>query len=218
MQDSVVLRGYRYSVYNRIARMVLHEKSVAYDREEVDPFASDVPSHYLERHPFGLVPVLSHGNFDVYETASITRYIDAAFDGPSLVPVAAKHLARTAQVIAIVDSYGYRPLVRQVFAHRVFRPAAGEQANEAEVAAGLKASQTVLSALNALASERYVLGGQSLTLADFHLAPMIAYFVQAEEGADQLRGYSALADWWSAVSQRESLQLTDPGLPSAKYS
>lgn len=47
MPKSVILRGYRYSVYNRIARLVLHEKGVDYDIEEVDPFATDIPEDYL---------------------------------------------------------------------------------------------------------------------------------------------------------------------------
>jgi len=59
------------------------------------------------------------------------------------------------------------------------------------------------------------LDGQSFTVADCHLAPMIAYFVQAREGAGALKAHEELADWWATVSQRESLQATEPGLPSS---
>lgn len=214
MAQSVILRGYRYSVYNRIARVVLHEKGVAYETEEIDPFASNVSKDYLKRHPFGRVPVLSHGEFDVFETSAIARYVNAAFAGPELIPTNAETLARVMQVVSIVDSYGYRPLVRQVFAHRVFRPAEDEVADEAEVAAGIDASHTVLGALNNIAKEGRVLDCQSFTLADCHLAPMIAYFVQAPEGAGALKTYSNLAFWWATVSQRASLQVTEPGLPN----
>ena len=214
MEHSVILRGYRYSVYNRIARVVLHEKGVAYETDEIDPFAPDVSEDYLKRHPFGRVPVLSHGEFDVFETSAISRYVNAAFGGPELMPAKAKTLARVTQVVSIVDSYGYRPMVRQVFAHRVFRSAAGEWADEAEIRAGIDASHVLLSALNSIAKEGGILDGQSFTLADCHLAPMIAYFVQAREGANALKAYSKLADWWAAVSQRESLHATEPGLPS----
>lgn len=215
MRKPVVLRGYQFSVYNRIARMVLHEKGVTYETEEIDPFAVDLPEDYLRRHPFRRVPVLSHGAFDVYETTAIGRYVNAAFDGPSLMPADAEALARVAQVVSIVDNYGYRPMVRQVFAHRVFRPAIGEVSDEAEVAEGIKASLPVLGALNSLASEGHVLNDQIFTLADCHLAPMIAYFVQAPEGAELLSAYSALADWWASALQRRSTKETDPGLPSS---
>ena len=214
MEYSVILHGYRYSVYNRIARVVLHEKGVAYKTEEIDPFAANVPEDYLKRHPFGRVPVLSHGEFDIFETSAIAQYVNAAFEGPELMPTEAETLARVTQVISIADSYGYRPMVRKVFAHRVFRPAFGEVADEAEVTAGIDASHTSLGALNNIAKEGRVLNGQSITIADCHLAPMIAYFVQSREGAGALKAHKKLAAWWATVSQRESLQATEPGLPS----
>lgn len=214
MEHSVILRGYRYSVYNRIARVALHEKGVVYKTDEIDPFAANVSEGYLKRHPFGRVPVLSNGKFDVFETSAITRYINAAFEGPELLPTEAKTLARVTQVVSIIDSYGYRPMVRQVFAQRVFRPAVGEIADEAEIKAGIDASHTVLSSLNTIAKEGRVLDGQNFTLADCHLAPMIGYFVQAPEGAGAMKAYSELTDWWTRVSLRKSLHATEPGLPS----
>ena len=214
MRRPVVLRGYRFSVYNRIARVALHEKGISYETEEINPFAADISEDYLKRHPFRRVPVLSHGEFDIYETAAIVRYIDVAFDGPKLTPVDAEPLTRVAQVISIVDSYGYRPMVRQVFAHRVFHPAIGEDGDDAEVSIGIKSSLPVLGALDMLATEGHVLNGRVFTLADCHLAPMVAYFVQAPEGAAALSRYSALANWWENVSRRKSIRATDPGLPS----
>src|SRR5260370_15039686 len=119
----LVLHGYRYSVYVRIARLALAEKGVAYDRVEVNPFAPDVPASYLALHPFGRVPTLVHGDFVLYETAAITRYVDRAFAGPPLQPDATRSLARMHQALSIVDSYAYWPMVRQGFSQRVFRPA-----------------------------------------------------------------------------------------------
>ena len=194
MIKPIVLLGYQFSVYSRIARVALHEKGVPYETMEIDPFAVDIPKDYLKRHPFHRAPVLSHGEFDVYETTAIIRYIDAAFDGPALIPVEAESLTRVAQVVSILDSYGYRPMVRQVFAHRVFRPAIGEESDRTEVESGIEASLPVLQALNTLASEGHVLNGQAFTLADCHLAPMVAYFVQAPEGSKTLSEFSALAD------------------------
>ena len=213
MSRPVVLRGYRFSVYNRIARVTLHEKGILYETEELAPFAECVPAHYMQRQPFGRVPVLSHGMFDVYETAAIGRYVDAAFDGPRLVPLDVQSLTRLAQTVSIIDSYGYRPMVRQVFAHRVFRPAVGEASDETEIGDGLEESRTVLQALEALAAEAHVLDKQTFTLADCHLAPVIAYFVQAPEGKGALSEYSALSEWWEWASLRASILETDPGLP-----
>lgn len=214
----LILRGYRFSVYHRIVRIVLYEKGLLYQIEEVDPFAGNLPEDYRERNPFGLVPVLTHGVFDVYETTAIARYVDAAFDGPPMIPTEPKALARMAQVVSVVDSYGYRPMIRQVVSHRVFRPLERERADEREVAAGLAASRRVLSALDRIAAEGHVLDGRTVTLADCHLAPMIAYFVQVPEGADMLLSHGSLSRWWTAMEARPSVVETNPGLPDCDRS
>ena len=209
----VILRGYRFSVYNWVAAMVLREKGVTYEREEINPFSAALPVSYRVRHPFGRVPVLSHGDFDVYETVAIAHYVNAAFVGPTLVPPNPKAVARMAQVISIVDAYGYGAMVRKVFANRVFLPSEGEPADEDMIATGLEASCTVLGALDRIATEGLVLDGSEVTLADCHLAPMLAYFIQAPEGAAALHNYTALSDWWTAIGDRQSIRMTDPGLP-----
>jgi len=210
----LVLHGYRYSVYVRIARLVLAEKGVAYDRVEVNPFAEDVPADYLALHPFGRVPTLVHDKFVLYETGAITRYVDRAFPGPALQPRESRALARMDQVIGVVDAYGYWPMVRQVFSHRVFRPAVGRPTDAAEVAQGLAASAKVLAALEALASSEAFLVGPAASLADFHLGAMMAYFTAAPEGVDLLARHPRLAGWWQRLSQRPSIAATDPGLPT----
>lgn len=213
MTETVTLHGYRFSVYNRVARMALHEKSAQYTRVEVNPFAPEVPASYGTLHPFGKVPVLCHGTFILFETCAITRYVDAAFAGPSLTPANPQSAARMMQAIAIMDNYGYWPMVRQVFSHRVFRPLNGDAASEAEIAAGLQAATQVLGALDKIASEKRVLNGAHFTLADCHLAPMFDYFVRAAEGRDALSRYPALSAWWHNVSLLPSFCETDPDLP-----
>jgi glutathione S-transferase len=208
---TLVLHGYYYSVYNRIARLALAEKGVAYERVEVNPFG-DIPAEYLALHPFGRVPALVHDGFVLYETGAITRYVDRSFAGPALQPATPRALARMDQLIGVIDSYGYWPMVRQVFSHRVFRTAAGRPVDEAEIAKGLLGAAKVLAALEALACEPF-LAGQELSLADLHVGAMIAYFTLAPEGAALLAGYPRLAPWWGRLSRRASFAATDPGLP-----
>ena len=210
---SLVLHGYRYSVYVRIARLALAEKRVAYAQVEVNPFGPDVAAAYLALHPFGRVPTLVHDGFALYETGAISRYIDRACPGPKLQPDEAHALARMDQIIGVIDSYGYWPLVRQVFSHRIFRPAIGQPADDAEVARGLADSAKVLAALEALASPMPFLVGPTLSLADLHLGAMIAYFTAVPEGAVLLDHHPKLARWWRRLQPRPSMAATAPGLP-----
>ena len=209
MADPVLLHGYRYSVYNRIARLVLLSKNVEHQTIEVNPFA-ELSEAYLMLHPFGRVPVLTHGAFTLFETGAITRYIDRAFRGPSLQPETAAALARMDQVISVIDAYAYWPMVRQVSSHSFFRPLFGEQSSREEIDTGLEASRKVLSFLDGIAGEGVVLNGRDITLADCHLAPMVDYFVQAEEGKAALSSHPALQRWWDQMSVLDVVKATDP--------
>lgn len=209
MAGPVHLHGYRYSVYNRIARMVLLSKEVEHLTIEVDPFAG-VSEDYLGLNPFGRVPVLTHGAFTLFETGAIARYVDRAFEGPPLQPDGSAALARMDQVIAVVDSYAYWPMVRQVSSHGFFRPSLGEPSSREEVDAGLDASRIVLSFLDKVAAEGLVLSGREVTLADLHLASMVDYFVRAEEGKEALSSHRALQRWWDGMACLDVLAATDP--------
>jgi glutathione S-transferase len=210
---TIVLHGYRYSVYVRIVRMTLAEKGVIYDYVEVNPFGNEVPAEYIAMHPFKRVPTLVHNDFVLYETAAITRYIDESFEGASLQPTGSRSRARMAQIISVIDAYGYWPMVRQVFSHRVFRPHIGEQAHEDEIRSGVGSSHRTAAALEALAESGGFLVGNQLSLADLHLAPMMAYFTAAPEGQEVLDRHPKLSAWWELMRRRRSLAATDPGLP-----
>jgi glutathione S-transferase len=159
----------------RIARIALAEKSLAYEHVEVDPFAPDVPVEYLDLHPFKRVPALVDGDFVLYDTGAITRYIDEAFPGLMLQPTEPRQRARMAQIISVVDSYGYVPMVRQVAGERVFARFRGRKPDEAVIRTGLERSLNVLDALEAITpGNSPIAGGDIWSLADFHLAPMIS--------------------------------------------
>lgn len=209
---SLVLHGYRYSVYNRVARLALAEKGLSYERVEVNPFDPDRPAAYLALHPFNRVPTLVHDGFTLYETGAITRYLDRAFPGPALQPANPKALARMDQIIGVVDSYGYWPMVRQVFVHGFFRKRSGQPDDADELKRGLEGSVKVLTALETLAADDSFIVGPALSLADLHLASMTAYFTAAPEGAAMMRNHPTLDRWWGRISQRPSLSATDPGL------
>ena len=52
------------------------------------------------------------------------------------------------------------------------------------------------------------MAGQSFSLADLHLAPVIAYLSQAPEGRAMLERRPALAAWWEQAAQRPSIAET----------
>jgi glutathione S-transferase len=207
---ALTLHGYRPSVYTRVARLALAEKGLSYDYVEVNPFAPDPPADYLALHPFNRVPTLVHDGFVLYETGAITRYIDRCFAGPALQPGDPRSLARMDQIIGIVDSYAYWPLVRQVYVHAVGLPRRGQAGDEKEVIGGLAAAAKVLAALESLAGDAPFLVGAALSLADLQLVAMMAYFIEAPQGAAMLTMHPKLHKWFALLSARQSFKITDP--------
>ncbi|MEL7081399.1 MAG: glutathione S-transferase family protein [Pseudomonadota bacterium] len=200
------LSGFAPSVYTRAVRLALHEKGLGYEFDEVDPFSPEGQETLRDLHPFGRVPVLDHYAFRVFETRAILGYLEDAFDAPPLLPKGAKARARVAQVVGIMDAYGYWPMVRQVFAHGVFRPRAGAPVDAKEVVAGLAASAPVLDALEDIAAAGLVLNGREITQADCVLAPMMDAFNQFAEGNAMLDKREGPAHWFDTVSKRPAFQ------------
>ena len=204
-----VLYGLSRSVYTRVARLALEEKGVRYALEEVEIFGpAGVPAEHLARHPFGRIPSFVHDGFTLYETGAITRYVDEAFVGSRLQPQEARARARMNQVIGIVDSYAYRPMVWGVFAARIVGPEEGIEPDEQLVAESLAKAATCCRAFEEiLGCSRYFIGDE-LTLADLHAVPTLLYFAMTREGAQTLSAHPRLRAWLDNMTARPSVQRT----------
>jgi glutathione S-transferase len=208
---SVVLYGPVYSTYTRTARLALEEKGVAYRLHEVDTLKGEgqKPEH-LARHPWGKVPVLEHDGFSLFETVAVARYVDEGFSGPSLQPTDARQRARMAQICAVLDNYGWSPMVIVVFVQRVLVPMQGGTPNEMMIAEAMPQADRVLAAMEGVMGGDEFLCGETISLADLHLIPILDYFARAEDGRAALERSRRLAAWWGRVEQRPSVVRTRP--------
>jgi glutathione S-transferase len=207
---SVTLYGLTDSVYVRIARIVLIEKGVDYELHETNVFdPATLDPAYEKLHPFKRIPALDHGGFRLYETSAIARYVDDAFAGPALQPSGPRARARMNQIISIVDSYGYPPLLRGLVIERLFAADEGRAPNEALVAASVPAARHVFNAIMELAGAPF-LTGTRFTLSDAWLAAFVAYILPTPEGAELVAENAALSRWW----QQAALQ---PGVAGTRY-
>ena len=191
-----VIYGPAISTYVRTVRLVCEEKVAPYELVEVDIMqgGNKTPEH-LARHPFGRVPAFEHDGFRLYETSAITRYLDAVLPGPALTPADPKGAARMQQAIAIVDSYAYGAMISAIVIQRVVMPMVGGTADETVIAAALPTAVLSLQALQDLLGDQPFMAGAELSLADLHLAPVMAYFSATPEGQARLPGYPGLARW-----------------------
>jgi glutathione S-transferase len=205
-----VVYGPRYSTYTRSVIMALLEKRVDHTVAHVDMDRKEhqAPEH-LARHPFGLLPAFRHGDFMIYETVPILNYIDDAFPGARLMPADIHRRTRAAQIMSVINAYGYRPMVWGIFVARAF-PRSGT-VDEKAVAEAVPKAKLALQAIEDLTlNPDPFLVGRQISLADLLLVPIIHYFAGTPEGAKILPKYPKLMAWHTIVQSRPSVLETVP--------
>jgi glutathione S-transferase len=212
VMSEIVVHGIPGSPFLRTVLATLEEKHQPYRLHAMKPGESKGPE-YLKRHPFGRVPAFEHGDFQLYETQAIVRYIDAVFPAPALQPTDPQAAARMNQVIGINDWYLFPEIARVIVFQRIVGPALlGLTPDEAVIAAAAPKVPTCIGALDRLLGGRQFLAGDRLSLADLMLAPQLDYLAATPEGAAALQD-TALAAWLARMIARPSLQATLPPEP-----
>lgn len=203
----LVICGFPQSTYVRTVRMTCQEKGVPY---RLEPVEMHQPSHYA-LHPWGRMPILRHGELLLIETPAICRYIDRVFPGPRLVPADPVGEARMEQWLSACIDYIYRPAVREVIVRRLgFVPE-----DAAALAAGAAATERSFAIVESTLGRSPWLAGDSLSLADLMLVPIVDWYRQMPEG-EAIRGrFRALERWHAALAARPSFQATIPAMPGS---
>jgi glutathione S-transferase len=92
------------SVCSVRCRMALEEKRVKWTSRYIDLFKFDqMRPEYLKLNPDGVVPTLVHDGKPIRESTIINEYIDAAVEGPKLVPADPLKAARMREFTGYVD-------------------------------------------------------------------------------------------------------------------
>ncbi len=124
----VEIMGPAPSTYTRVACMVCEEKAIPYDLKHSTPHSPDVSAI----HPFGKVPVMRHGDFELCESKAIATYLDLSFPGPKLIPTDPRHAALTEQWVSLVNTKMDGVLVRTYLLSYIF-PKTGDGSPDRKV-------------------------------------------------------------------------------------
>ena len=196
------------SPFARAVLATLEEKNAPYRLAGVVPGTLRSPQH-LSRHPFGRVPVLEHGDFRLYETQAILRYLDRVVPDPQLTPRDPRRAARMDQAMNINDWYLFPGAGAVIGFQRVVGPRLmGLTPDEGAIAAALPKARAVFEELAQLLGEQAYLSGESVTLADLMLAPQLDFLEQTPEWAALSSQHQNLRQWLARMQSRPSLRAT----------
>ncbi|MBV9317397.1 MAG: glutathione S-transferase family protein [Gammaproteobacteria bacterium] len=196
------------SPFARAVLATLEEKNTLYKVAPVVPGTLRAPPH-LRLHPFGRVPVLEHGDFRLYETQAILRYLDRILPEPPLTPADARRAARMDQVLNINDWYLFTGAGAVIGFQRVVGPRLmGLTADENAIAAAVPKARVALDVLAHLLGTQPYLAGASVTLADLMVAPQLDFLQKTPEWEALSAAHPNLRQWLARMQARPSLLAT----------
>jgi glutathione S-transferase len=204
----VIIHGVPGSPYVRKVLLTCGEKGAPHRLASM-PLGGPKTAEHLAGQPFGRIPWIEHGDFSLYETDAVMRYIDEAFDGPALQPKDPKARARMGQVMGIVDCYVMPNMTAGIGWNRIMCPRLGMPVDEAAIAAAIEPSRTCMRALDAILGDQTFMAGASLSLADLMLLPHADFLRDSPEGRDLLASSPRLTAWLERMRARPAAQATE---------
>ncbi|QNK00669.1 SRPBCC domain-containing protein [Dyella telluris] len=206
---NIVVVGSEISPYVRAVRIALAEKGVAYTLNPERPHSPEVDAV----HPFGRIPAMYDGPLEFYEARAILRYIDEAFDGPALFPVAGvTSRARAEQWYSVMDDYGYDAIIKRCALPYLFPATADKQPDRTIIDKALPDIVRVLDTLEAAYGGRDYLVGNAPCMADFLTAPLLYTLSKLPEGPAMLANYPNVQHAQAVMQARPSFIAAEPDL------
>jgi glutathione S-transferase len=203
----IVVYGVPGSPFVRAVQMGLEEKKAPYRLQAMGPGDSRSQA-YLKKHPFGHVPFFEHGDFGLYETQAILRYLDDIFPEPPLQPRDPQQAARMNQIIGINDWYFFPKAAAVIVFHRIVGPVLlGTTADEAAIEAAIPMGRTCIAELDHLLGGQQFLACDHLSIADLMLAPQLDFLAETPEGKSLVAG-TRIEAWLARMNERPSMQAT----------
>jgi glutathione S-transferase len=206
---TVELIGPAPSTYTRVARMVCEEKAIPYELKQSPPHSPDVDAI----HPFGKVPVMRHGDFELCESKAIATYLDLSFPGPKLIPTEPRQAALTEQWVSLVNTRIDGTLVRTYLLNYIFPKGADGKPDRKVIDGVVPAVKDELDLLDRTVAKTGFLAGDSFTLADINVLPILAYLRNFPESGAAIATAKSLSAYFDRLSARPSFQNTVPPPP-----
>ena len=197
---TIQIYGVPPSPFTRATRLAAREKGVEYE------LVPTRPGETAPINPLGKIPMMKHGDFTLYESPAIARYIDRTFDGPPLWPADAKAAALCDQWLSVVCDSMVQTALAGVIAPR-FGIIPG---TEEGIQAALKRSERVVGIFDKHLVGHRFLAGEQVTAADLFLVPIFFYFPEIPELKALAEASPNCGRWVREMGARPSVKATDP--------
>jgi glutathione S-transferase len=198
--------GHPMSTCTRKVLTTLAEKGADCEFVMVDLGKNEhkAPEH-VARQPFGQIPVLDDGDFRMFESRAIARYLDETLPGAKLTPSDPKGRAQMEQWIS-VETSNFTPHAMKIIWEGLFKKfLMGQDGDQDVIAAGRAAVSKTLDIVEQHLGKNPYFAGSEFSIADIGYMPYVEYLFAAGAG-DLITSRPNVASWWNRVSSRPSWQ------------
>jgi len=211
----IKLYGSPKSTCTRRVANILKEKNLPYELISINlAEKANTTPEYLDKQPFGQIPVLEDNGYSIYESRAIGRYIALKYASQGtqgLVPDGSdfEAIGRFEEASSVEYSQ-FSPSAEGLAVELVFKKFRGQEADPAAVEKHTANLQKKLDAYEKILSKKKYLAGENVTLADLYHLPYGDLLINVIK-IDILSTRPNLAKWWNDISARESWKSVKDG-------
>jgi glutathione S-transferase len=185
-------------------QVVLEELGRDYELVKISLGAGEhkTPEH-LSRQPFGKVPALEDGDFTLFESRTICRYLAKG------TPLGGGDDTRQAALVdnwLEVEGQNYGPPVAAVVYEKVFKQMFGGEADESTIDKNLAQLERVLDVYESRLRDHEYLAGDELSIADLSHLPYTVYLIEKGGTTDPFEKRPNVWRWLSNLRALPSWQ------------
>lgn len=212
-QEPLALYGPRFSVYVRSARIYCDEVKLEHT-STMSPQGDDIAFKSVEHltlNPFGKIPVLCQGDFVLFETAAICRYLDRlAGDNGLLNGLTPPQVAAIDQWTTAIAYYAKEAVMQGFLLELAFPKGEGGEVRMDVVLDNLPQAREFLTIIEHQLEQHTWLVSDQYSMADAVLTPFLDYLAtipELDKDGLLIPAGSLLADYVARVRARPSARV-----------
>jgi len=184
--------------------LAVEEKKIPY-KSNLISFANkeNKTAEFLKMNPRGKVPTIQHGDFSIYESSAIIRYLDVAFPQNPLYPSDLQQRALVEMRTAETDNLG---TANRLFAPYIFAGKPYDKTSTEALDAAKKLKEELAYWNNYIKPGSFIVGN-SISAADVSLYPYIATM---ERYGITYKSFPNIQQWSAKMASRDSVKKTYP--------
>jgi len=206
--STLKLHGMRGSTCTRCVIMTLEEIGCDYELNIVDLRKGEhkQPDFMTQKQPFGQIPVLNDGDFQMFESRAIGRYLASTRDKTGLL-----YPESSPQTRAIIDQWlsvnqAHYSAVDGVVSQILFAPLFGGKTNDDKVKELTAKAHVVWKVVDEQLAKNKWLAGENMTIADIFYFPYTHLITLIPQYKDFMDSYPNIKRWWGELTSKPSFK------------